>query len=533
MNICLVVILSALGLFLGMANPLYQLPPLALLYPAGLVWIGHTAAGRASAFRLGWITGLLGATGVLYWVAVPVHNIGMLPWIPAIACAMAIAAYVGLYGGLFALLAHAVRKESLWMRALWCGLGWYALEWFRGWFLTGFPWMPLAGAFAPWPTAVQGAAVVGVYALGGLLAAKCAIVVYAGMERRPGPVLLTIAAATALTAGGHWRYTAPLPDGPKLDMILVQGNVDQNVKWVPELQRATVQRYMDITEAALARFRRGAEQAAPNAVPAPLPPAVLPASGTVPVLVVWPETAMPFDFEKAPLAAVVRDFAARENVSLLTGSVGFNSAAEKVLNRAYLVEPGGQAVRWYEKEHLVPFGEYLPPGLDFAFLAPLLQGVGDFVTGTRTAPLPLTLPFAPTAEATLNNALVPGVLICYETIFPELARQRVAEGANLLVNISNDAWFGQTSAPEQHLQLSALRAVEQGKPLARGTNTGISALVDARGAIVVRGGLFVAEALEFRVTAQTERTVYFYLAPFLPYLLLGCMGILLLRRRFC
>ena len=184
---------------------------------------------------------------------------------------------------------------------------------------------------------------------------------------------------------------------------------------------------------------------------------------------------------------------------MLVGTPGYVNAPVKrgylLYNRAMLVDENGGDAGHYDKEHLVPFGEYAPPGLDMPFLETLMQGVGDFTPGASVAPLRLG-----------NLAL--GILICYETIFPELAQQRVADGANVLVNISNDAWFGTTSAPEQHLQLSVLRAVEQGRYVLRGTNTGISAIIDPHGRIAERGGLFRAEVISGMATARAETTVF-------------------------
>ena len=202
---------------------------------------------------------------------------------------------------------------------------------------------------------------------------------------------------------------------------------------------------------------------------------------------------------------------------LLFGAPGFRNRGDGVVdafNRAYLIAPNGVGEGWYDKEHLVPFGEYVPPFLDLPFLRPLLQGVGEFLPGESTGPL--VLPATPQLSPD-RGPLVLGVLICYESIFPELARKQVAQGATLLVNISNDAWFGRSSAPEQHLSLGILRAVEQRRWIARSTNTGISAFVDPTGAVVARSGLFKAESLSHPVVPLTEKSVFFTLEPWLPW----------------
>lgn len=512
MNIFATIFVTALGLFLGMPNPFIQLPLASLLYPAGLVWLGCSAPNRATALRHGWLAGILAFYGVLYWTAVPLHYIGQFPWVFAATSILALAAYSGLYGGLFSLLMHVVRAESIARRVLWAGIGWYLLEWLRNSLFTGFPWAPLAAAFVPWPMAVQGASVIGAFGLGGVLAALSATGVYAVTERRLKPALAGLLVILLMLAGGWWRLSQPLATGPVLDILLVQGNVDQNVKWEPMQQQATVDHYLALTKSGLKPLRESQTKAA----------------DAPPLLVVWPETAMPFDFETSSFTPQIAAYAAANNFTLLTGSMGVNLIEKKYLGRAYILGPDTGPMRWYEKERLVPFGEYLPWWLDFAFLQSMLQGMGNFMPGTHTAPL--RLQNQELSGSSTGNTLVSGVLICYETIFPELARKHVANGANLLLTISNDAWFGKTSAPEQHLQLSVLRAVEQARPLARGTNTGHSAFVDPHGRIVAKGNLFTTETLFGQVVAANGKTVFFYIQPWLPLSALLLAGWLFVRR---
>ena len=170
----------------------------------------------------------------------------------------------------------------------------------------------------------------------------------------------------------------------------------------------------------------------------------------------------------------------------------------------------------------MPFGEYPPSWINLPFLDFFLAQVGDFTPGVRTQPLSL-------------NGIALGVLICYETIFPELSQRRAEQGATVLVNISNDAWFGLTSAPEQHLQLTAMRAVEQGRYLLRGTNTGISSLVDPWGRILFRSRLFSAEAIPVVAYARDGHTPFFFVANYMPWLLTALLALAcssqFLRRR--
>ena len=163
----------------------------------------------------------------------------------------------------------------------------------------------------------------------------------------------------------------------------------------------------------------------------------------------------------------------------------------------------------------MPFGEYLPSWLNWPFLEALLQGVGVYTEGTATGPL-------------RYGDLALGMLICYEGIFPWLAQARVADGANILVDISNDGWFRGTPASRQHLYLTVLRALEQNRWLLRGTNTGISAVIDGRGRITARGPQFRAGTLAARARLETGESRYHRLAPWLPWLALAALAALAL-----
>ena len=282
---------------------------------------------------------------------------------------------------------------------------------------------------------------------------------------------------------------------PAVPVALIQGSLDQNVKWEPTMQRLTIQRYLELSREALQD----------------------PAGGPRPRLLIWPETSMPFDYERqAAFAQQIRTFARDEQVAILFGAPGFRRNANgstSTFNRAILIQADGTEGGMYEKRHLVPFGEYMPPFLDVAFLRPLLQGIGDFTPGEHVAPLKLTALQNP--DPAQSTPLVPGMLICYEAIFPELSAMQTEQGANVLINISNDAWFGRSAAPEQHLQQSIVRAVEQGRWLLRSTNTGISAIVSPTGKILARSGLFRPEVVQGTFSPRSAATLYSLLGPWL------------------
>ncbi len=488
--------MAALGLWLGLANPLCHIPWLILLHPMALLFLGQGAPSRGRAFLRGWAASTLGWSGVLYWIAVPVHDFGALPWALAVPCAVLLAAYMAVYGGIFALLAHETQKlhPTILSGALLLAFGWYLLEWIRGWLFSGFSWTPLAAAFATLSPLIQGASVLGAYGLGGFFAGLSCLAGL-GLERGGRRGLTAFCAALGIFLGAWCAGAAYMEhqviSRKNVDVLLVQGNINQNVKWSPAMQRATVTRYMELTQGALTRLEPRTETA----------------------FVIWPETAMPFDAEsERELVLPLRMLAKRTNAELAFGTIAYNRSSGKYFNRANFLNADGQLTDSYDKQHLVPFGEYAPPFLDFPFLESLFQAIGAFVPGREPPGARMRIFDAEKGEA----ALVPGVLICYESIFPELARQRVADGADTLINISNDAWFGRTSAPVQHLHTTLLRSVEFGRPLLRATNTGISAFIDAKGRLLSQSPLFTAATLHASIAPARGTTLFFHLAPWMP-----------------
>jgi apolipoprotein N-acyltransferase len=267
-----------------------------------------------------------------------------------------------------------------------------------------------------------------------------------------------------------------LRDAPRGDAVitagLAQGDIDQSLKWDASYQRSTVRRYIELSEKLAGEAKLD--------------------------LLVWPETAMPFYLqEPGSLSTLARGLAADIKTPVLTGAPGLLRTEPNdyvLFNRAYLIGPKGRLLASYDKRHLVPFGEYVP----FQEILPLdklVAGIGDFQAGKTGAPLvcgPMSL----------------GVLICYEAIFPELAQDLVERGANLLVNISNDAWFGDSSAPWQHLSHAVLRTVEQGRAMVRSTNTGVSVLIGPHGRILKRAPQFEAAILTGQLPLSNRKTIY-------------------------
>ncbi|SBW00485.1 Apolipoprotein N-acyltransferase [uncultured delta proteobacterium] len=504
-------LLGGAGLFLGYANPFYQLPPLVLFFPACLATLARIIPTVKGSFYAGWLCATIGNSACLYWISVPMHDYGMVPWALTVPAVLALGAYLGLYGGLFALFYRLFRDRLPFFAALVlvCPL-WAALDTAKEYLFTGFPWVTLSVAFIPWTEWVQAASAVGSTVLSGIFA----MVAVALAEARP--IRLSLGSAPAIMPKKRERlclllavlplllvygcsFLPPLPEGRSVTVGLVQGNVDQNQKWDPAYQTGTLARYLTLSEwtvnPAMGRLQKPVD------------------------FILWPETAMPFYLESnAALADRLITFSARFSVPLVFGAPGKSDRPDGTgfYNRMWLQTPTLFERQSYDKQHLVPFGEYVPLSIPLPFIEYLMQGL-DFIPGTSQAPL-------------RTGDLALGGLICYEAIFPDLARQRVADGANILVNISNDAWFGYTAAPVQHLHLTAMRAVEQGRYIARATNTGISAVITPRGAIAARGSLFKAESLVGTARLVSGLTVYHRIGPFLLW---GCIILSLTTGVWC
>ncbi len=474
-SLLITTVVAVVGAWFGFANPVYQIPPLVLLFPMALAFTALTAPSHASAWKNGWIIGTAVTTSCLYWVVIPVHQYGHLPLLLALPCPFILGSVLGMYSSAYTLCLFHLRSRLSWpLLGLFAGALWASLEMAQGWILTGFPWLVLSSAFSIWPHAIQSVRYIGACGMAGLIAMAALWTVQTCSTPRAawGIVLaLCLGAMPALF---------PDPDSPRtapLRTVIVQGNIDQDHKWDPAFQQATVDTYERLSR--------------------------LHTQSNATSLVVWPETAMPFYFQDdSPLKERVTALVKEKNILLITGAPGYtvipgsSSPGYKLYNRAFLLTPREKDAAWYDKRHLVPFGEYIPLGTFIPFVRKLVMGAMDFSQGTDSAPL-------------RYNHLALGVLICYEAIFPDLAQEDVGRGANILINISNDTWFGQSSAPRQHLNLSVLRAVEQNRYLIRCTNTGISAFIDNKGHILNTTELFKEQTLiQNTVYPISETSVY-------------------------
>jgi apolipoprotein N-acyltransferase len=469
------VLAAAAGLALRLAYPRPGWDMLGWVALAPVLVLAATARSPGRAFGEAWVAGWAFSISLLSWLAHTVTTFSTLPAPIALAVVLLLAGYLALFWGGVAWILAAL-GPSIGERALWLAPPlWVAGELLRTHLLAGFPWGFLG--YIPYRRldVIQVGAWTGVYGVSALVVLVNAAIAWA-CRRRTRLAVATAAAVVLLALGGAelaGRLVdrgAPAEAAPSVKVALVQGNIDQAIKWNPAFQRETLRIYAQLTREAAPASR----------------------------LVVWPEAAVPAYVRHEPwvlawLAALAREVSR----PLLVGApdaIVERGRATRYLNSAFLVGQQGIEAR-YDKMQLVPFGEYVPLKRLLYFVEAIAAEIGDFTPGREAVVLPLDgAPF--------------GTVICYEVIFPGLVRRFVSGGATFMVNITNDAWFGDSSGPLQHLQTVPLRAVENGVAIVRAANTGVSALVSPRGAIGPRLGLFERGALA--VEAPLRRGATFY-----------------------
>jgi apolipoprotein N-acyltransferase len=462
---------------------------------------------KGQGFLAGFVTGFTAYIGIIYWIVHVVVHYGYLPIPVGIAVMLLLAAYLALYVALFAAGVVYFRERGV-SPILAAPLLWTALEYAKSHLMTGFPWENLGYSQYATLRLIQSADIAGVFGLSFVIVLINVVLFnlfryWQSSKERRGPgrrIAAEVAAGclvvVALFGYGQYRIgdmERSIAQAPRMPVSLIQGNIDQNIKWRPAFQEETVRIYKTLTQ-----------QAAPSA------------GG----LVVWPETATPFFFQdQHDLQREVASLPRLTGDWLLFGSPSYDrdGAALVFLNSAFLLSPDGLTAGRYDKVHLVPYGEYVPLRRFFPFINKLVEGIGDFRSGPGYEPLTLTGGDRPRKL---------GVLICYEGILPEAGRAYRRLGAEILVNITNDAWFGNTSAPYQHLSMATFRAVENRLYLVRAANTGVSAIIAPSGRIEARTPLFEKATLSGSVPLLDRNTFYSIYGDVFVY---GCiLGLILL-----
>jgi apolipoprotein N-acyltransferase len=438
------------GVAFGCAFPDYSIYWLIFIALIPLVAATVSSSGKREAFLLGWLSQTVAWLVMVPWVVRVMSHYGGLPYYLGILIYIAMALYLGMYGGLFTLLVRAIRPGPLFGRWMLVPLAWAAVEYVRTYLFTGFPWNLIAAAIVDYSSLVQFDRVAGPYALGVMILLPGTVLAWLLMHRSfmiqkvlaiGGVGILTFVWwATGLVATK--MLVRPTDDTP-VHAALLQPNISQEMRWNQQKVVEIFQQMTAMTEEAVAHGAR---------------------------VIIWPESTVPLtyettDFFREYVEAVSRD----HNADIILGSVAEGpSGTNQLWNSAYLVS-NGKTIGHYDKIRLVPFGEYVPMRKALFFAQKLVRDVGEFTFGTRDTPLGGFVRYGPA--------------ICYEVVYPQITAAQVRNGADVLVTITNDAWYDGTSAPRQHLNQARLRAVEGDRYMLRAGTTGISALIEPTGAM--------------------------------------------------
>ncbi len=471
------------GLVMATAFPSLDLWPLTLVGLIPLLWLARELPPRR-AFLAGWIFGLAMNLALRYWLTVVMTTYGGVPWPLAILGLVLLELYLSLYVAAFAGLTSYLAGRGL-SPILCAPFIWAGLEWVRGWAFTGFPWLPLSAGLTSFPVLLQSAEWWGATGVSGLVVLVNALVARALLPGGPRPEprrrlaagLVAVILLASAGLGGHWRMRQverAAAQAPHLTVSVVQANIPLEELWRPGLRSSVVRRHLLLTAQAA---RKVTER---------------------PWLVVWPESAAPFYFlndarDSLPVLKAARDLGAY----ITLGSQGLIKAGPPLTasNRAWLVGPQGEPLGYYDKVHLVPFGEYVPAPRVFFFIRAIAALGIDFKPGGR-------------GDTLRAGDVLLGPLICYESIFPELAQAQRQQGAVLMVNQTNDSWYGRTGAAYQHMSHLVLRAVENRVAAARAANTGVSCFVLPDGRVEQATGLFVPAVETRRLPLLTMPTLF-------------------------
>lgn len=472
----LLLIVSGLSLTLAFA----PFSMWALTIPAFAIAIRQVIKLKHTPFFAGWLFGMAWFGAGISWVHVSIADFGGLPLIASVGLMALLCGYLALYPALaFKLTAKCV-KPQLWPLAL--PLFWVLAEWLRSWMLSGFPWLslgysqinsPLAG-FAP----IIGET--GITALLVVIAASLAII----NSKR---TLLSASAITAslLISGILLHQHTWVSPAKSYSVAMVQGNIPQSLRWVPEQDASTMEKYLSLTETVWDSD-----------------------------LIIWPEAAVPkLEPLAQPYLTQLNERAFVEDTALITGIVNFNWETDEAWNNLIVLGKKTPDAAYpdyqyfhnnrFSKHHLLPIGEVVPFESLLRPLAPIFDlpmssfSRGDFQQQNLVA-----------------NGIHLAPAICFEIAFPRQVTANINSDTDMIVTVSNDAWFGNSHGPAQHLQIAQMRALELGRPVLRATNNGITAFIDHKGKVDGRLPQFESANISAPVIATTGFTPYYHLQDF-------------------
>jgi len=462
-------------------------------------------------FGRGWVAGLFFFAITFYWIPfLPAENV-TVPYL-MLPAYLVMAAYLALYIGLFGALLRLVHARVTTRVVLTAPFMWLVVELLRARGTLGFPWASLGYALYEYPRFIQFASFCSVYGVGFVLVVVNALVYDSFVSKRMRKLTGVLAACCFIAAAGvsgslmmrdagapqsagedraggmtggspGGKPGGTTPAATELKVGLVQPNMSSSIKWDERFRAHNLQVLLQLTE------KIGRER---------------------PDLIIWPETATPFYFRQEP--AYVELLMRTVNKLDIPLLIGFPDALPKdgdyvYYNSAGLIVPKWGLVEKYNKVHLVPFGERIPYDDVFTFLQKVDLGEGDFQRGDTYTVFKLGTEPGSAVRPEVRGATF-SVLVCFESIFPELIRSFKQRDAQFLVNITNDEWFGRTAAPYQHAYMAVFRAVETRSSIARCANTGVSMLIDPWGRITLQSGLFTREALVGTIRLMATKTFF-------------------------
>ncbi|MCK5541655.1 MAG: apolipoprotein N-acyltransferase [Desulfobacterales bacterium] len=467
------------GFLLALAFPGVNFYPIAFIGLVPLL-VSIEKMEKKERFFAGLVAGFAHYLILIYWFLITMHTYGKLNIIIAGSALILMCLYFALYFAFFSLIIGFFKYNSLFMPFFAASL-WVSLEYLRTYIFSGLPWGITGYSQYLNNYFIQIADITGVYGISFFIILINALVamIVINLKKDNKKILLSgfyiliifIAVFSyGITRNNKIETYIDKADNTKIAVI--QGNIRQDVKWDKRYVSETLNKYFVLSEKV---------------------------SKENPDLIVWPETALPFYYGFAKdLSGQVDVCVRKAKTNFLIGSPAFKKSKTKMeyYNRAYLLNRFSIETGKYDKIHLVPFGEYVPLGKYLSFLGKLTAQSGDFTQGEYdTQPL----------QFGAGNA---GILICYEIIFPALSKNFVQKGADILITITNDAWFGNSSAAEQHFSTAVFRAIENRRSLARAANTGISGFVDPNGRVSEKSEIFVGASLVHDLPILKIKTFY-------------------------
>ncbi len=485
--------------------PLYLTPIIFIAFVPLLTALKDTSWKQA--FKIGLLFGIVYFALLLWWLVPTIARYGKIPIVfawPIVGCLILyLAAYPAIWAALSSIIINNPRGNQSFRIALLNFIAitaiWVLLEWIRGHLLSGLPWGLAGCSLVGMPVFIQTASILGIYWLS-FTVLSINLLLFKAINSIPDYRQLiswgamAIACICILWIYGHIAITSTIKQDrtfPSINAAAIQGDIQQDTKWSQTYQQNSIDQYRRLTTSAINHIKIK-DQLAHKKTIKKIP------------LIVWPETAMPFFFNVQGIKqAQILDLARASHSLLLVGSIAYkiapvtNGQGFRVMyfNSAFLISPTGKIVGQYNKQHLVPFGEYLPWGILTSWARNLIGDIGAYTPGRQSNPL------------CWHNVKI-GTLICFESIFPHIAVNFVNNGANVLAVITDDAWFGNTSAPYEHADMAVFRAVETRRWVIRAANTGESLIITPWGQKLKPTKLFKPCWITDKIRLRTDKTLY-------------------------